>query len=135
MAQAEAAANEWGSGLEQVSVTLDNATTSAYSLVTVVAADRKGLVYDLMRTLKDIHLRVAYAKVGGASVLCRARTCFSWCTASETYSSLHCLAARSHSLQGSRRTECAALHQEVRDSVPRWRCQKDALHIDLGMLR
>ncbi len=47
-------------------MTLDNATTSAYSLVTVVAADRKGLVYDLMRTLKDIHLRVAYAKVGGA---------------------------------------------------------------------
>lgn len=49
--------------MEPVAVTLDNATTSAYSLVNVVAADRKGLVYDLMRTLKDIHLRVAYAKV------------------------------------------------------------------------
>ena len=28
-----------------------------------MAQDRKGLVYDLMRTFKDIHLRVAYAKV------------------------------------------------------------------------
>jgi hypothetical protein len=29
----------------------------------VLVSDRKGLVYDLMRTLKDIHIRVAYGKV------------------------------------------------------------------------
>ncbi len=46
-----------------VQVTVDNCTTAAYSLLTVVCRDRKGLVYDLMRTLKDIHIRVAYAKV------------------------------------------------------------------------
>lgn len=60
--QVDANGDEYGT-LDPVSVTLDNATTSAYSLVNVIAADRKGLVYDLMRTLKDIHLRVAYAKV------------------------------------------------------------------------
>ena len=61
-AQLDANGDEYGT-LDPVSVTLDNATTSAYSLVNIVAADRKGLFYDLMRTLKDIHLRVAYAKV------------------------------------------------------------------------
>jgi hypothetical protein len=60
--QLDANGDEYGA-LDPVSVTLDNATTSAYSLVNIVAADRKGLFYDLMRTLKDIHLRVAYAKV------------------------------------------------------------------------
>ncbi len=44
-------------------VTIDNCTASNYSCVTVVCRDRKGLVYDLMRTLKDIHVRVAYAKI------------------------------------------------------------------------
>ena len=45
-----------------VQVTVDNCTTAAYSLLNVVCQDRKGLVYDLMRTLKDTHIRVAYAK-------------------------------------------------------------------------
>lgn len=44
-------------------VTIDNSTTSAYSLINIVCRDRKGLVYDLMRTVKDIHIRVAYGKV------------------------------------------------------------------------
>lgn len=41
---------------------MDNCTTSSYTVVGVVCRDRKGLVYDLFRTLKDIHIRVAYAK-------------------------------------------------------------------------
>ncbi len=44
-------------------VNIDNCTTSAYSVIHVICSDRKGLVYDLMRTMKDIHTRVAYAKV------------------------------------------------------------------------
>ena len=44
-------------------VTIDNSTTAAYSLINIVCKDRKGLVYDLMRTVKDIHIRVAYGKV------------------------------------------------------------------------
>lgn len=54
------AACDLPSGLQ---VTVDNCTTSSYTVVGVVCRDRKGLVYDLFRTLKDIHIRVAYAKV------------------------------------------------------------------------
>ena len=32
-------------------------------MLNVICSDRKGLVYDLMRTMKDIHIRVAYGKV------------------------------------------------------------------------
>ena len=49
--------------LTLVQVTIDNSTTSAYSLINIVCRDRKGLVYDVMRTVKDIHIRVAYGKV------------------------------------------------------------------------
>lgn len=42
---------------------LDNQTASAYSVINVVCRDRKGLVYDMMRTLKDIQIRVGYAKI------------------------------------------------------------------------
>ena len=48
-------------------MTVDNCTTSSYTVVGVVCRDRKGLVYDLFRTLKDIHIRVAYAKVCAAA--------------------------------------------------------------------
>lgn len=44
-------------------VTVDNSTTPSYSLINIVCRDRKGLVYDLMRTVKSIHIRVAYGKV------------------------------------------------------------------------
>lgn len=44
-------------------VTIDNSTTPSYSLINIVCRDRKGLVYDLMRTVKSIHIRVAYGKV------------------------------------------------------------------------
>ncbi|CAL8469360.1 g8901 [Coccomyxa elongata] len=54
--------DEFGSP-ENVQVMIDNCTASNYSVVNVVCRDRKGLVYDLMRTLKDIHVRVAYAKI------------------------------------------------------------------------
>ena len=50
-------------GVAAAQVTIDNCTASNYSVVNVVCRDRKGLVYDLMRTLKDIHVRVAYAKI------------------------------------------------------------------------
>ena len=42
---------------------IDNCTSSNYSVVSIVCKDRKGLIYDLMRTLKDIHVRVAYSKI------------------------------------------------------------------------
>ncbi|KAK9803674.1 hypothetical protein WJX72_010742 [[Myrmecia] bisecta] len=48
---------------EEVLVAVDNCTTTAYSLVNIMCHDRKGLVYDLMRTMKDIQIRVAYGKI------------------------------------------------------------------------
>ena len=50
-------------GRPAAQVTIDNCTSSNYSVVSIVCKDRKGLIYDLMRTLKDIHVRVAYAKI------------------------------------------------------------------------
>ncbi len=70
----EDAGDEWGSP-DSCSVALDNATTDAYTCVTIAAPDRKGLVYDLMRTVKDIRLRVAFARVGRASPRWRALAC------------------------------------------------------------
>ena len=57
---------------EALQVTVDNCTTSSYTVVGVVCRDRKGLVYDLFRTLKDIHIRVAYAKARCAQPACQA---------------------------------------------------------------
>ena len=43
-----------------VQVELDNHLSRAYTKVELACADRKGLLFDLMRTLKDINIRVAY---------------------------------------------------------------------------
>eukprot|EP00270_Netrium_digitus_P008340 TRINITY_DN2489_c0_g1_i2.p1 TRINITY_DN2489_c0_g1~~TRINITY_DN2489_c0_g1_i2.p1 ORF type:complete len:426 (-),score=28.51 TRINITY_DN2489_c0_g1_i2:218-1495(-) len=47
----------------QATVTLDNNMSPAHSFVQVVARDRKGLVFDCLRTLKDILIKVAYARI------------------------------------------------------------------------
>ena len=44
----------------RVQVELDNHLSTAYTKVELSCADRKGLLFDLMRTLKDINIRVAY---------------------------------------------------------------------------
>lgn len=44
-------------------MSIDNCTTPSYSVVNLLCKDRKGLVYDLTRTMKDIQIRVAYAKI------------------------------------------------------------------------
>ncbi|CAK0784176.1 hypothetical protein CVIRNUC_007379 [Coccomyxa viridis] len=61
-AEVTSASDDFGTP-ETVQVTIDNCTSSNYSVVSIVCKDRKGLIYDLMRTLKDIHVRVAYAKI------------------------------------------------------------------------
>lgn len=53
----------WADARGGVDVGVDNSTARAYTLLTVACPDRKGLVYDLMRTLKDVAVRVAYARV------------------------------------------------------------------------
>jgi len=47
-----------------VTVTLDNRAAPAHSLLTIACPDRKGLVYDLFRTVMDVGLDVAYARIG-----------------------------------------------------------------------
>lgn len=44
-------------------VTIDNTTSRTHSVISVVCQDRKGLVYDLMRTLKDVHVRTGFGKI------------------------------------------------------------------------
>ena len=52
------------SGLPQVSgnisITMDNSLSPAHTLVQIVCQDHKGLLYDMMRTLKDYNIKVHY---------------------------------------------------------------------------
>lgn len=41
----------------EVEVAVDNETSGAHSMMTLRCRDRKGLLYDLFRSLKDIDLR------------------------------------------------------------------------------
>mmetsp|Transcript_18213 Transcript_18213/g.51014 ORF Transcript_18213/g.51014 Transcript_18213/m.51014 type:complete len:504 (-) Transcript_18213:761-2272(-) len=46
-----------------VRVTIDNTTSLWHTVVQICCFDRKGLLYDIMRTIKDCNLRITYAKV------------------------------------------------------------------------
>ena len=46
------------SGAKDVSVTLDNSLSPSHTLVQIVCQDHKGLIYDIMRTLKDYNIQV-----------------------------------------------------------------------------
>jgi hypothetical protein len=57
-------------------VSIDNCTAATATILQICCRDRKGLLYDLMRTLKDNSLRVTYAKVPPHSAsLVPALTC------------------------------------------------------------
>lgn len=43
---------------KDVSVTLDNSLSPSHTLVQIVCQDHKGLIYDIMRTLKDYNIQV-----------------------------------------------------------------------------
>ncbi|KAG8504124.1 hypothetical protein CXB51_002501 [Gossypium anomalum] len=45
-----------------VSVTMDNSFSPAHTLVQIVCQDHKGLLYDIMRTLKDYNIRISYGR-------------------------------------------------------------------------
>ncbi|PSC71312.1 ACT domain-containing ACR9-like [Micractinium conductrix] len=47
----------------EVEVTVDNETSPSHTMLTLRCRDRKGLLYDLFRSLKDMDLRVAYGKI------------------------------------------------------------------------
>ncbi|KAK8496083.1 hypothetical protein V6N13_035102 [Hibiscus sabdariffa] len=45
-----------------VSVMMDNTLSPAHTLVHIVCQDHKGLLYDIMRTLKDYNLQISYGR-------------------------------------------------------------------------
>ncbi|KAJ8899873.1 hypothetical protein K2173_019576 [Erythroxylum novogranatense] len=45
-----------------VSVTMDNSLSPAHTLVQIVCQDHKGLLYDIMRTVKDFKLQISYGR-------------------------------------------------------------------------
>uniref|UniRef100_A0A5B7C1G0 ACT domain-containing protein ACR n=1 Tax=Davidia involucrata TaxID=16924 RepID=A0A5B7C1G0_DAVIN len=45
-----------------VSITIDNSLSPAHTLVQIVCQDHKGLLYDIMRTLKDYNIQISYGR-------------------------------------------------------------------------
>ncbi|XP_065857400.1 ACT domain-containing protein ACR10 [Euphorbia lathyris] len=45
-----------------VSVTMDNSLSPSHSLVQIACQDHKGLLYDIMRTLKDYNIKISYGR-------------------------------------------------------------------------
>ncbi|KAG9150111.1 hypothetical protein Leryth_009688 [Lithospermum erythrorhizon] len=45
-----------------VSITMDNLLSPAHTLVQIVCRDHKGLLYDVMRTLKDYNIQISYGR-------------------------------------------------------------------------
>ncbi|KAL2508183.1 ACT domain-containing protein ACR10 [Forsythia ovata] len=45
---------------ESVSVVMDNSLIPSHTLVQIFCQDHKGLIYDIMRTLKDYNIQIAY---------------------------------------------------------------------------
>jgi hypothetical protein len=47
---------------DNVSITMDNSLSPAHTLVQIVCQDHKGLLYDIMRTLKDYNIQISYGR-------------------------------------------------------------------------
>ncbi|KAJ4978176.1 hypothetical protein NE237_008956 [Protea cynaroides] len=48
--------------LKKASVTVDNSLSPAHTLLQIHCIDQKGLLYDIMRTLKDCNIQIAYGR-------------------------------------------------------------------------
>lgn len=48
---------------DYASITVDNTLSPAHSLVQITCQDHKGLLYDIMRTLKDYNIKVCEFKI------------------------------------------------------------------------
>ncbi|RZC21352.1 ACT domain-containing protein ACR10 isoform B [Glycine soja] len=47
---------------DSVSITMDNSLSPAHTLVQIICQDHKGLLYDIMRTLKDYNIQISYGR-------------------------------------------------------------------------
>lgn len=52
-----------GCSFQKASVTLDNSLSPGHTLLQISCKDRKGLLYDCMRALKDLQIQVAYGRL------------------------------------------------------------------------
>ncbi|KAM3691817.1 hypothetical protein ACJW31_08G040600 [Castanea mollissima] len=50
------------SKLKKASVAVDNSLSPAHTLLQIHCPDHKGLLYDIMRTLKDCNIQIAYGR-------------------------------------------------------------------------
>ncbi|KAK1432136.1 hypothetical protein QVD17_09028 [Tagetes erecta] len=51
-----------GGASDRVSITIDNQLSHSHTLVHIVCQDHKGLIYDIMRTLKDYNIQISYGR-------------------------------------------------------------------------
>lgn len=58
-----------GSPPSSVTIDLDNSLSPSHTLVQIVCQDHKGLLYDLMRTLKDYNIQVCMLANPGLGLL------------------------------------------------------------------
>ncbi|KAJ6849899.1 ACT domain-containing protein ACR10 isoform X1 [Iris pallida] len=58
----EEASGESQSSSNNPSVTMDNSLSPAHSLIQILCPDHKGLLYDIMRTLKDYKIQISYGR-------------------------------------------------------------------------
>lgn len=47
---------------DSVSIVMDNSLSPAHTLVQIICQDHKGLLYDIMRTLKDYNIQISYGR-------------------------------------------------------------------------
>lgn len=52
-------------GTSKVTINLDNSLSPGHSLLQISCKDRKGLMYDCMRILKDFQIQIAYGRIDG----------------------------------------------------------------------
>ncbi|XP_057438258.1 ACT domain-containing protein ACR10-like [Lotus japonicus] len=53
----------WTSTSNSVSIEMDNMLSAAHTLVQIVCRNHKGLIYDIMRTMKDYNVQISYGRL------------------------------------------------------------------------
>ncbi|KAF8402866.1 hypothetical protein HHK36_010958 [Tetracentron sinense] len=53
--------------LKKPSVTIDNSLSPAHTLLQIHCVDQKGLIYDIMRTMKDSDIQIAYGRFSSST--------------------------------------------------------------------
>jgi hypothetical protein len=78
--------------VQTATINFDNSLSPAHTLVQIICADQKGLIYDILRTMKDCNIQVAavvvytYSSQNGRNSAClSAATSYTRCTALQIF--------------------------------------------------